>query len=75
MSYASRKNIKGQQMIERRRRKRESFQTIWGSLEFGPIETGRKWEGNNGTKYLNDSLKLNKMLDMIQQLIIACDER
>ncbi|CAG8699525.1 17728_t:CDS:2, partial [Rhizophagus irregularis] len=31
-------------------------------LEFGTIEAGFKWEGHNGTKYLNDSLKLNKMM-------------
>ncbi|CAG8762403.1 10456_t:CDS:2 [Cetraspora pellucida] len=45
-------------------------------LEFGAIEAGRKWEGQNGTKYLNDSLKLNKMMkDMIAQLITICDGR
>ena len=39
-------------------------------MEFGAVETGRKWEGSNGTKYLKDSLKLNKMLkDMITNLI------
>ncbi|CAI2191366.1 19440_t:CDS:2, partial [Funneliformis geosporum] len=43
-------------------------------LEFGAIEAGRKWEGKSGTKYLNDSLKINKMLkDMIAQLAITCE--
>ncbi|CAB4494746.1 unnamed protein product [Rhizophagus irregularis] len=45
-------------------------------LEFGAIEAGRKWEGQSGTKYLNDSLKLNKMMkDMIAQLTTICDRR
>nr|CAG8668960.1 7504_t:CDS:2 [Entrophospora candida] len=43
-------------------------------LEFGAIETGRKWEGQCGTKYLADSLKLCKMLkDMLVQLSTECD--
>ncbi|CAG8813346.1 41774_t:CDS:2 [Gigaspora margarita] len=42
-------------------------------LEFGAIETGRKWEGNSGTKYMTDSLKICKMLkDMLNQLAIEC---
>ncbi|PKK57126.1 hypothetical protein RhiirC2_764088 [Rhizophagus irregularis] len=45
-------------------------------LEFGAIEAGRKWEGQSGTKYLNDSLKLNKMMkDMIAQLTTICNRR
>ncbi|CAG8799156.1 756_t:CDS:1, partial [Racocetra fulgida] len=32
-----------------------------------------KWEGLNGTKYLKDSLKLNKMLkDMITNFVSEC---
>ncbi|CAG8823041.1 9491_t:CDS:2, partial [Racocetra persica] len=47
-----------------------------GRKEDGFLEAGRKWEGQNGTKYLNDSLKLNKMMkDMIAQLTTICDER
>nr|CAG8581599.1 8058_t:CDS:1 [Entrophospora candida] len=43
-------------------------------LEFGAIEAGRKWEGQHGTKYLTDSLKLCKMLkDMLAQLSTECD--
>ncbi|RIA85015.1 hypothetical protein C1645_831433 [Glomus cerebriforme] len=45
-------------------------------LEFVATEAGRKWEGRSGTKYLNDSLKINKMLkDMIGKLAVACDEK
>ncbi|CAG8501609.1 11535_t:CDS:2 [Diversispora eburnea] len=45
-------------------------------LEFGAIEAKRKWEGENGTGYLKDSLKLNKMLkDMLNQLVIVCNMR
>ncbi|RGB21888.1 hypothetical protein C1646_94310, partial [Rhizophagus diaphanus] len=52
------------------------FRLCKDRLEFGAIETGRKWEGPNGTKYLNDSLKLNKMMkDMIAQLTNICDGR
>lgn len=53
MSYASGKTIKGQQMIKRRMDVKEM--TIWGSFR---IWADRDWEGNNGTRYLNDSLKL-----------------
>ncbi|PKC14036.1 hypothetical protein RhiirA5_284821 [Rhizophagus irregularis] len=43
-------------------------------LEIGGIEAGRKWEGKNGRKYLQDSLKLGKMLrDMLVQLIKECN--
>lgn len=52
------------------------FRLHGNRLEFGAIEAGRKWEGQKGTKYLNDSLKLNKMMkDMIVQLATICDGR
>ncbi|CAG8715188.1 7630_t:CDS:2, partial [Funneliformis mosseae] len=80
MSCASsdRKNII--RMINDRKkigRKRDGvFKLCKDRLEFGAIEAGRKWEGHNGTKYLNDSLKLNKMMkDMIVQLTTICDWR
>lgn len=37
------------------------FRITTDRMEFGAVKTGRKWEGSNGTKYLKDSLKLNKM--------------
>jgi len=44
-------------------------------LEFGAIEAGRKWENKNGKKYINDSLKLSKMLrDMLVMFITACND-
>ncbi|CAG8552850.1 3318_t:CDS:2 [Acaulospora colombiana] len=39
------------------------FRLCSDRLEFGAIEAGRKWEGQSGTKYSNDSLKLFKMLE------------
>ncbi|CAB5315331.1 unnamed protein product [Rhizophagus irregularis] len=43
-------------------------------LEIGGIEAGRKWEGKNGRKYLQDCLKLSKMLrDMLVQLVKECN--
>jgi hypothetical protein len=43
-------------------------------LEFGGIEAGRKWEGKNGRKHLQDSKKLSKMLrDMLVQLTKECN--
>ena len=35
------------------------------------IEAGHKWEGKDGTKYLNDFLKLNKML----KELVLCDRK
>ncbi|CAG8473689.1 8463_t:CDS:2 [Ambispora gerdemannii] len=52
------------------------FRITKDRMEFGAIETGRKWEGLKGTKYLKDSLKLNKMLkDMLTQLVAECDRK
>lgn len=52
------------------------FRLHGNQLKFGAIKAGRKWEGKSGTKYLNDSLKIKKMLkDMIGQLVIACNGR
>ncbi|CAI2190738.1 14369_t:CDS:2 [Funneliformis geosporum] len=52
------------------------FRLCKDRLEFGAIETGRKWEGEKGTKYMHDSLKMCKMLkDMVTQLAIICDGR
>ncbi|RGB39012.1 hypothetical protein C1646_740304 [Rhizophagus diaphanus] len=43
-------------------------------LEIGGIEAGRKWEGKNERKYLQDCLKLSKMLrDMLVQLVKECN--
>ena len=52
----------------------EIFRLHKNHLEFGAIEAGCKWEGQNGTKYMADSLKMFKMLkDMLNQLAIECD--
>ncbi|KAF0406827.1 c2h2-type zinc finger transcription factor [Gigaspora margarita] len=49
------------------------FRITADRMELGAIESGREWEGLYGTKYLKDSLKLNKMLkDMITNLISEC---
>ncbi|CAG8634137.1 11296_t:CDS:2, partial [Ambispora gerdemannii] len=52
------------------------FRLCMDRLEFGAIESGRKWEGQSGTKYMTDSLKICKMLkDMLNQLATECDTR
>ncbi|CAG8838496.1 44162_t:CDS:2, partial [Gigaspora margarita] len=49
------------------------FRITADRMELGAIESGRECEGLYGTKYLKDSLKLNKMLkDMITNLISEC---
>ncbi|CAG8575774.1 990_t:CDS:2 [Acaulospora morrowiae] len=78
MSYASsdRKNLT-RETNDRKKLGRKGdgvFRLRKDRLEFGAIETGRKWEGKSGTKYMTDSLKICKMLkDMLNQLAIECD--
>lgn len=78
MSFASsdRKN-EGKTVSNRKKIGRKGdgiFRITKDRMEFGAIETGRKWEGLNGSKYLRDSLKLGKMLkDMFTQLVVECD--
>lgn len=40
-------------------------------LEIGGIEAGKKWEGKNGRKYLQNSLKLSKML---RDMLVECND-
>ncbi|CAG8713816.1 10989_t:CDS:2, partial [Funneliformis caledonium] len=78
MSFASsdRKND-GKMASDRKKIGRKGdgiFRITTDRMELGAVEAGRKWEGLNGTKYLKDSLKLNKMLkDMITKLISECN--
>ncbi|CAB4401981.1 unnamed protein product [Rhizophagus irregularis] len=52
------------------RKEDEIFRITTDHMKIRVIETGHKWKGSNRTKYLKDSLKLNKMLkDMIMNLI------
>lgn len=52
------------------RKKDGIFRITTDHMKIRVIETGYKWKGSNRTKYLKDSLKLNKMLkDMIMNLI------
>ncbi|CAG8553436.1 25905_t:CDS:2 [Dentiscutata erythropus] len=77
MSFASsdRKND-GRTAFDRKKIGRKGdgiFRITADRMELGAVESGRDWEGLNGTKYLKDSLKLNKMLkDMITNLISEC---
>ncbi|RIA86912.1 hypothetical protein C1645_740505 [Glomus cerebriforme] len=78
MSFASRdRKNDGKTDFDRKkigRKGDEIFRITADCIKFEVVETGRKWEGSNGTKYLKDSLKLNKMLkDMITKLISKCD--
>ncbi|CAG8690782.1 4802_t:CDS:2 [Funneliformis caledonium] len=77
MSFASSDRKNHKRTINDRKIGRKGdgvFRLSGDRLEFGATEAGRKWEGKSGTKYLNDSLKINKMLkDMIGQLAVACD--
>ena len=66
MSFASsdRKND-GKMASDRKKIGRKGdgiFRITTDRLELGAVEAGRKWKGLNRTKYLKDSLKLNKML-------------
>ncbi|GES72852.1 C2H2-type zinc finger transcription factor [Rhizophagus clarus] len=74
LSSSDRKNDDEQNNEDRKKIGRKGdgiFRMSKDRLELGAIETGKKWEGANGRKYITDSLKLSKMLrDMLVRLIM-----